>query len=64
MHRLSFLVFLLCTHALGAVVDFEKEVWPILEERCVECHKAPYELNGKLKERRPPVGWGRLICTV
>ena len=23
---------------------------PILEERCVECHKAPYELNGKLKE--------------
>lgn len=50
MHRLSFLVFLLCTHALGAVVDFEKEVWPILEERCVECHKAPYELNGKLKE--------------
>ena len=32
------------------VVDFEKEVWPILESRCVECHKAPYELNGLLKK--------------
>ena len=44
---IALLVFLQSTHA---VVDFEKEVWPILEERCVECHKAPYELNGKRKE--------------
>lgn len=34
------------------VIDFEKQVWPILENRCVECHKAPYELNGKLKEAK------------
>ena len=47
-----FLSFALLTsvHALNAVVDFKKEVWPILEERCVECHKAPYELNGELKK--------------
>jgi len=49
---IRFLPFALlaCVHALNAVVDFEKEVWPILEERCVECHKAPYELNGELKK--------------
>ena len=32
-----------------AVVDFEKEVWPILEDRCVECHRAPYEQAGRIK---------------
>ncbi len=33
-----------------AQIDFQKEVWPILQDRCIECHKAPYEQNGKLKE--------------
>ena len=33
-----------------AAVDFEKEVLPILEDRCVECHRAPYEENGKIKK--------------
>lgn len=50
MPRLLPFAFLACIHSTNAVVDFEKEVWPILEARCVECHKAPYELNGKLKE--------------
>ncbi len=31
-------------------VDFEKQVWPILEEHCIECHKAPYEQDGKLQK--------------
>lgn len=31
-------------------IDFEKQVWPILQDRCVECHKAPYEENGRMKE--------------
>ena len=44
---LSFFIF---TNGIFGVIDFEKQVWPILENRCVECHKAPYELNGKLKE--------------
>ena len=28
----------------------KKEILPILEERCIECHKAKYVLNGKIKE--------------
>ena len=35
---------------LYGIVDFEKEILPILEERCIECHKAKYVLNGKIKE--------------
>jgi hypothetical protein len=50
MIRFAFVAFVACVQSMNGVVDFEKEVWPILEERCVECHKAPYELNGKLKE--------------
>jgi len=34
----------------SAQIDFQKEVLPILQDRCIECHKAPYEQNGKLKE--------------
>lgn len=28
-------------------VGFEKEIWPILQKKCVECHKAPFEKDGK-----------------
>lgn len=35
--------------SLGEVVKFQEQVWPILEKRCVECHKAPYEKNGLIK---------------
>ena len=34
---------------LGAV-DFEKEILPFLNKTCVDCHRAPYEENGKKKE--------------
>ena len=50
MKRFAFVAFVACVQSMNGVVDFEKEVWPILEERCVECHKAPYELNGELKK--------------
>jgi len=33
-----------------AAVSFDKEIWPFLEKRCVECHKAPFTENGKKKE--------------
>ena len=33
----------------SAVIDFEKEVWPILKQRCVECHRAPYVQAGQQK---------------
>lgn len=35
-------------------VDFEKQIWPILERSCVECHQAPYEENGRT--RKPKAG--------
>ncbi|MCB1090531.1 MAG: hypothetical protein KDL87_03300 [Verrucomicrobiae bacterium] len=31
----------------GDKVDFEKQIWPVLERSCVKCHKAPFEENGK-----------------
>lgn len=34
-------------------VDFQKEVWPILEKRCVECHETPHALpDGKMKKAK------------
>tara|TARA_B100000123_G_C25687256_1_gene409128 strand:+ start:93 stop:1043 length:951 start_codon:yes stop_codon:yes gene_type:complete len=44
-----FWTFILFNHCLLSVIDFEKEVWPILEERCIECHMSPYEKNGLIK---------------
>jgi hypothetical protein len=44
------LFLVISTFQLFAIVDFEKQILPILEERCIECHKAPYELNGRIKE--------------
>lgn len=32
----------------GATVDFASQVWPILEERCVECH-GPTRARGRLR---------------
>lgn len=32
---------------LRAEVSFEKEILPVLEAKCMECHKAPYEKDGK-----------------
>ena len=50
MHCKYLAIKLFLTTSVFAIVDFQKEVWPILEERCVECHKAPYEKNGIMKE--------------
>ncbi len=50
MIRVVLVSLVACIQSMHGVVDFEKEVLPILEERCVECHKAPYELNGLLKK--------------
>ncbi|MEO0417020.1 MAG: c-type cytochrome domain-containing protein, partial [Verrucomicrobiota bacterium] len=35
-------------------VNFEKQIWPIIEAKCVSCHKAPYEDNGRV--RKPKAG--------
>jgi hypothetical protein len=31
-------------------VDFHSQIMPILQERCNDCHKAPYEDNGRTKK--------------
>lgn len=36
--------------APAEAVDFEKEILPIFEAKCIECHKAPYEENGRTKK--------------
>jgi len=36
--------------AQGDKVDFEKSIWPFLNKSCVECHKAPFEEDGKIKK--------------
>lgn len=33
-----------------AAVSFEKDILPVLTKKCVDCHKAPFEENGKKKE--------------
>ncbi|MDZ4290255.1 MAG: c-type cytochrome domain-containing protein [Prosthecobacter sp.] len=40
---------LILSPASGAI-NFEKQILPILEKRCMECHKAPHLENGKKKE--------------
>jgi len=35
----------------SATVDYKKDIWPIIEENCLKCHKAPYkDEKGKLKK--------------
>lgn len=34
----------------AAAPVFEKDIWPILNTKCVDCHRAPYEENGRKKE--------------
>ena len=36
-------------------VDFGKDIWPILESRCIQCHKAPYK-NKRGRTKKPKAG--------
>ena len=39
------------TTALAAdKVDFAKDVWPILHDKCVSCHRAPYKKGTRVKK--------------
>ena len=31
-------------------VDFAKQILPVLEKKCLDCHKAPYEEDGRVKK--------------
>ncbi len=47
----SFALALTClATSAAAAPQFEKEVWPILKSKCMECHRAPFEENGRKKE--------------
>lgn len=52
MPRLSLLpiVSILLASPVFGEVNFEKEILPFLNKTCVDCHRAPYEENGKKKE--------------
>jgi uncharacterized membrane protein len=42
-------------HGKQAAIDFEKQVWPILEKRCVECHQTAH-LGPDGKQKKPKGG--------
>jgi hypothetical protein len=46
------ILFLLVLVPLAsAQIHFERQVWPIIKEHCLDCHRAPYtDGNGKLKK--------------
>lgn len=50
--------------AQGDKVNFEKQVWPILKSKCVKCHGAPHEEDGRMKkpkaDLRLDAAWGIL----
>jgi hypothetical protein len=50
--RSAILALTIATPALQvrAAPDFEKEIWPFLNTKCVDCHRATYEENGRKKE--------------
>ena len=35
---------------LGAVVDFDKQLKPLLEANCINCHAAPYKKGSRLRK--------------
>lgn len=48
--RCSLFALALSTIEAVAAPAFEKDIWPILSTKCVDCHRAPYEENGRKKE--------------
>jgi len=41
------------TNAEEGKIDFEKQIYPILENSCVSCHKAPYVKKGRTRPTKP-----------
>ena len=51
----SILAVGLCSAGLNAAPDFKKDVMPILQESCIDCHAAPYKKGTRL--RKPKGGY-------
>lgn len=45
-----FLPLLAAALPAQAAVDFQKQILPVLEKRCHDCHKAPFEEDGRIKK--------------
>jgi hypothetical protein len=45
-----FVVSCMAAATASAAVNFEQEILPFLTKKCIDCHKAPFEENGKKKE--------------
>ena len=52
---LNVLAFGFTAVGLNAAPDFKKDVLPILQERCIDCHAAPYKKGSRL--RKPKGGY-------
>ncbi len=52
LHRPASLVFLMASVAgmSQAKTDFKAEILPLIESRCLKCHKGPHEENGKMQK--------------
>ena len=48
--RTAFTLSLSLSTAASAAVNFEKEVWPVLQKKCVDCHAAATVVDGRKKE--------------
>lgn len=48
--RSACFVIICLASSASAAVNFEKEILPFLTKKCIDCHKAPFEENGKKKE--------------
>jgi hypothetical protein len=44
------LSFVTASPVLLGAVSFEKELWPVLQKKCVDCHAAPAVVDGRKKE--------------
>ena len=51
----SILAVGLCSAGLNAAPAFKKDVMPILQESCIDCHAAPYKKGTRL--RKPKGGY-------
>jgi len=64
LRAIALIPLLVASSTAVAEVNFEKQLWPTLEAKCVNCHRVPYEGNGRMK--KPKAGlrldgdWGFL----
>jgi uncharacterized membrane protein len=50
-----FFILIFSTISYADKVDFSTKIWPIIKEKCIKCHRAPYK-NDKGKTKKPKAG--------